>query len=72
MITINFIVIGQSKSTYFPRVVSDGHGFQLGMVVPNFFAQEDHLQAAHYTDTGFNEDTRKATALCEIVAKQVH
>jgi hypothetical protein len=29
MITINFIVI-----------VSDGHGFQLMMVVPNFFAKE--------------------------------
>jgi hypothetical protein len=69
MITIDFIVIGQSKSAYRPRVASDGHGFQLGMVVPNFFAQEDRLQAAHYTDTGFNEDTHKATALREIVAK---
>jgi hypothetical protein len=49
MITIDFIVVGQSKSAYHLRVVSDVYGFQLGMVVPNFFAQEDHLQAAHYT-----------------------
>jgi hypothetical protein len=69
MVTIDFLVIGQSKSAYRPRVVSDGHGLQLGMVVPNFFAEEARLQTAHYSDTGFNEDTHKATALREIVAK---
>jgi hypothetical protein len=69
MITIDFLVIGQSKSAFRPRVVSDGHVFQLGMVVPNFFAQEDRLQVAHHHDAGFNEDTHKATALREIVAK---
>jgi hypothetical protein len=69
MITIDFLVIGQSQSAYRPRVISDGYGFQLGMVVPNFFAQEDRLQIAHGLDLGFNEDTHKATALREMVAK---
>jgi hypothetical protein len=68
MITINFIVIGQTKTAFRPKVVNDGHVFQLGMVVPNFFAHEDRLQTAHYSDSSFNEDTHKATALREIVA----
>jgi hypothetical protein len=69
MITIDLLVVGQAQENYRPKVVNDGQVLQLGMVIPSFFANEDRLQTAHYHDNSFNEDTHKATALREVVAK---
>lgn len=69
MVTIDFLVIGQSKEKYRPKVVSDGGVFQLGMVIPPMFVDENRLMRAFEHDTAFNEDTHQATALREIVGK---
>jgi len=68
-VTIDFLVFGQSKESFRPKVISDGTVFQLGMVIPPFFVKEDRLMQAYQRDQSFTEDTHKATALQEVVGR---
>ena len=68
-LTIDFLIIGQKKEFFRPKVVPDGQVFQLGMIIPPIFTNEARLLLSHFDDLEFNHDTNKATALTEVCAK---
>lgn len=71
MCTVDFLVMGQSKDLFRPKVVNDGMSLQLGTVVPAMFVNEARLQLAMFHDHSFNNDTHKATALQQVISKHV-
>jgi hypothetical protein len=71
MCTVDFLVIGQPKEMFRPKVINDGMTLQLGTVVPAMFANETRLQLAKFHDHSFNDDTHQATALQQVISKHV-
>jgi hypothetical protein len=66
---LTFFVVGASKSQYRPKVEGDGAELHLGMVLPHFFLDPNRLLLANDDDDLFTENSSKATAFQEAVAK---
>lgn len=65
--TVDFLVPTMAKNLFCPSVNVAKQSLDLLTVVPGFFANKQRLMAAFAAETGFGENTHRATAMGEFV-----
>ena len=65
-VTLDFLVPSMTEKMFRPSVNVSDQSLKLATVVPPFFASKGRLMAAFAAETGFGENTHRATAMGEV------
>jgi hypothetical protein len=68
-VSVDLLVLTVTKDMLRPKMAASGLELQLGTAVPSFFVDAQRLMAANKDDSGFTNDTHKATAFKEAAEK---